>query len=49
VIEDRALGQAVRVTEIRVRTIKRPPWYLNLKYWATGILLVQIALLMFFG
>jgi hypothetical protein len=29
--------------------ISMPPWYLNLKYWATGILAVQIALLFFFG
>jgi SSS family solute:Na+ symporter len=49
VIEDRALIHAVKVTEIKPRTIKVPPWYLNLKYWATAILLVQIALLLFFG
>jgi hypothetical protein len=32
VIEDRTLASAVRVTEIRQRTIKVPLWYLNLKY-----------------
>jgi SSS family solute:Na+ symporter len=49
VVEDRALTKAVRVTEVKERTIALPPWYLNIKYWATAILLVQIALLLFFG
>lgn len=49
VVEDRALGTATRVEEIKVRTTVRPPWYLNIRYWATGILLVQIVLLLFFG
>jgi SSS family solute:Na+ symporter len=49
VVEDRALTTATRVVEIRERTSTRPRWYLNIRYWATGILLVQIALLLFFG
>ena len=49
VIEDRALSTAVRATGIKAKTIVLPPWYLNIKYWATAILAVQIALLLFFG
>ena len=49
VIEDRALGTAVRATTMKAKTIVLPPWYLNIKYWATAILAVQIALLLFFG
>jgi SSS family solute:Na+ symporter len=49
VIEERAEKKAMRVTEIAPRKIVRPPWYLNLKYWATAVLLVQILLLFFFG
>ncbi len=49
VIEERAEKKAMRVTEIVPRKIVRPPWYLNLKYWATAVLLVQILLLFFFG
>jgi SSS family solute:Na+ symporter len=48
ITEQRAQNNGTKITqmpEIKV-TI---PWYLNLKYWATGILLVQLALLFFFG
>lgn len=37
------------ITELPEITITRPPWYLNLKYWATAILAVQLVLLFFFG
>ena len=49
IAEERAETKAMRVTEIAPRKITRPPWYLNLKYWATAILLVQVLLLFFFG
>jgi SSS family solute:Na+ symporter len=49
IAEQRAEKTAAKVREIPQRTITRPPWYLNLKYWATAILLVQIVLLFFFG
>ena len=45
----RAVEKAERVISLAPRTIRRPPWYLNLKYWATAILAVQIVLLLFFG
>jgi len=37
------------ITELPEITVTRPPWYLNLKYWATAILAVQLVLLLFFG
>lgn len=49
IVEERAETKAMRVTEMAPRKITRPPWYLNLKYWATAILLVQVLLLFFFG
>jgi SSS family solute:Na+ symporter len=49
IVEERAETKAMRVTEMAPRKITRPPWYLNLKYWATAILLVQVVLLFFFG
>jgi len=49
VSEERAVEKAERVISLAPRTIKRPPWYLNLKYWATAILAVQVVLLLFFG
>jgi SSS family solute:Na+ symporter len=49
IVEERAETKATRVTEMAPRKITRPPWYLNLKYWATAILLVQVVLLFFFG
>ncbi|MEW5901848.1 MAG: hypothetical protein AB1715_10335, partial [Acidobacteriota bacterium] len=38
-----------RVGPISRPVLRRPPWYLNIKYWATAILLSQIVLLFFFG
>ena len=49
VVEARARAGAERIQAVRARTIVLPPWYLNIKYWATAILVVQIALLLFFG
>jgi SSS family solute:Na+ symporter len=49
VVEARALAGAERIQAVRARTIVLPPWYLNIKYWATAILVVQVALLLFFG
>jgi len=49
IVEQRAEDNGTKVTEIPDIKITMPPWYLNLKYWATGILVVQIALLLFFG
>jgi SSS family solute:Na+ symporter len=49
IVEERAETKAMRVTEIGPKKITRPAWYLNLKYWATAILLVQVILLFFFG
>ena len=49
VIERRAETKGAKVTAVPEIIIRRPPWYLNLKYWATAILLAQVALLFFFG
>jgi len=49
IVEQRAEDNGTKVTEMPDIKITMPPWYLNLKYWATGILVVQIALLLFFG
>lgn len=49
IIEERAETNGSKVTQMPDIAITMPPWYLNLKYWATGILAVQIALLFFFG
>jgi SSS family solute:Na+ symporter len=49
IAEQRAENNGTTVTEMPDIRITMPPWYLNLKYWATGILVVQIALLLFFG
>jgi len=49
IAERRAEDNGTKVTEMPDIKITMPPWYLNLKYWATGILVVQIALLLFFG
>lgn len=49
IAEQRAQSNGTAVTQMPEMRITIPPWYLNLKYWATGILLVQIVLLLFFG
>ena len=49
IVEQRAEDNGTKVTEMPDIKITMPPWYLNLKYWATGILVVQIVLLLFFG
>ncbi|MHC4158646.1 MAG: sodium:solute symporter family transporter [Planctomycetota bacterium] len=49
IVEQRAEDNGTKVTEMPDIKITMPPWYLNLKYWATAILVVQIALLLFFG
>ncbi len=45
----RAENNGTQITEMPDIKVVIPPWYLNLKYWATAILIVQIALLLFFG
>lgn len=49
IAEQRAENNGTKVTQMPEIKITMPPWYLNLKYWATGILLVQLVLLFFFG
>jgi len=49
ITEQRAQNNGTKVTQMPEIKVTIPPWYLNLKYWATGILLVQLALLLFFG
>jgi SSS family solute:Na+ symporter len=49
VLDYRAEHNGFKVKAIPRAKVKVPPWYLNLKYWATAILLVQIVLLFFFG
>ncbi len=49
ITEQRAQNNGTKVTQLPEIKVTIPPWYLNLKYWATGILLVQLALLLFFG
>jgi Na+/proline symporter len=49
IAELRAKNNGTKVTQMPEIKITMPPWYLNLKYWATGILLIQIVLLFFFG
>jgi len=49
IAEQRAEDNGTKVMEMPDIKITMPPWYLNLKYWATGILVVQIVLLLFFG
>jgi len=49
VVDHRAEHNGSRVTGVPVLVLHKPAWYLNLKYWATAILLIQIVLLFFFG
>jgi len=49
ITERRAENNGTKITQMPEIKVTIPPWYLNLKYWATGILLVQLALLLFFG
>ena len=49
ITEQRAENNGTKITRMPEIKVTIPPWYLNLKYWATGILLVQLALLLFFG
>jgi SSS family solute:Na+ symporter len=49
IAELRAGNNGTKVTEMPEIKITMPSWYLNLKYWATAILLIQLALLFFFG
>ncbi|MHC4719194.1 MAG: hypothetical protein ACYSYT_01815, partial [Planctomycetota bacterium] len=49
IAERRAENNGTKVTQLPEIKITMPPWYLNLKYWATAILLGQLALLLFFG
>jgi SSS family solute:Na+ symporter len=49
IAEQRAETNGIQVSSMPDIKIIMPPWYLNLKYWATGILLAQLLLLFFFG
>jgi len=49
IAEQRAVNNGTRIAQMPEIKITMPPCYLNLKYWATAILVVQIALLFFFG
>lgn len=49
VLEERAESNGLKLKEVPRIKIKKPPFYLNLKYWATVILLIQVVLLLFFG
>jgi Na+/proline symporter len=49
VLEERAVKSGAKVSEVPKPILRRPPWYLNIKYWATAILLSQVVLLLFFG
>ncbi len=49
IAELRAKSNGTKITRMPDMKIIVPPWYLNLKYWATGILAVQIVLLLYFG
>ncbi|MHC4913104.1 MAG: sodium:solute symporter family transporter [Planctomycetota bacterium] len=49
IVEQRAENNGTKVTQMPEIRITMPPWYLNLKYWATAILAVQLVLLLFFG
>jgi len=49
ITERRAESNGTKITQMPEIKVTIPPWYLNLKYWATGILLGQLALLFFFG
>ncbi len=49
ITEQRVEKNGTKVTQMPEIKVTIPPWYLNLKYWATGILLAQLALLFFFG
>ena len=49
IAEQRAASVGTQVTQMPDIQVIRPAWYLNLKYWATGILIIQIVLLFFFG
>ena len=49
IAELRAESNGTKITRMPDIKIITPPWYLNLKYWATGILVVQVVLLLFFG
>jgi SSS family solute:Na+ symporter len=49
VLAERVEAAAVKVGPLHRPVLHRPPWYLNVKYWATVVFLVQIVLLFFFG
>jgi len=49
VVSQRAETNGTRVLAVPEIKIHKPAWYLNLKYWATAVLLIQIILLFFFG
>jgi hypothetical protein len=49
ILEQRAVKNGMKTGDVPKPIIRRPPWYLNIKYWATAILLSQVALLLFFG
>jgi SSS family solute:Na+ symporter len=49
VLAERAETAAVKVGPLVRPVIRRPPWHLNVKYWATVIFLIQVVLLFFFG
>lgn len=49
VVAERAETNGTPVHVIPKPKAVRPVWYLNIKYWATAVLLVQIVLLFFFG
>jgi SSS family solute:Na+ symporter len=49
IAEARAVNTGVQISELPSIKVTMPPWYLNLKYWATAILASQLLLLFFFG
>jgi hypothetical protein len=49
IAKQRVANNGTEISQMPDIRIARPVWYLNLKYWATAILAVQIVLLLFFG
>jgi SSS family solute:Na+ symporter len=49
IAEARSANSGIPITELPSIKVTMPPWYLNLKYWATVILATQLVLLFFFG
>jgi SSS family solute:Na+ symporter len=49
VLAERAGKSSGKIGPLARPAMHRPPWYLNVKYWATVIFLAQVVLLFFFG